>query len=130
MEDYRIASHQISASSQYDRLHSPSQGRLHFKADNARAKAGSWSAGANDLHQWLQVDLRIKTTVTFVATQGRNQHATQWVTKYKLNYSDDGSFFQVFKQDGENSDKVSIKTNHSKNITCVAEASLRGARED
>ena len=31
----------------------------------------------------------------------------QWVTKYKLQYGNDGSKFRVFKQDGESSDKVS-----------------------
>ena len=31
----------------------------------------------------------------------------QWVTKYKLQYGNDGSTFRVFKQDGESSDKVS-----------------------
>ena len=67
------------------------------------ARGGCWAAGANNLPQWFQVYLRIKTPVTFVATQGRN---SQWVTKYKLNYSNDGISFQVFKQDGESSDKV------------------------
>ena len=103
MEDYKITSAQISASSQYDLYNSSDQARLHNKAGDG--KQGSWSAGANDLHQWLQVDLGIETTVTFVATQGRNQY-NQWVTKYKLNYSDDGNSFQIFKQDGKSSDKV------------------------
>ena len=69
------------------------------------AGGGSWSPGASNLPHWFQVDLRIKTPVTFVATQGRYRH-TQWVTNYKLNYSNDGISFQVFKQDGESSDKV------------------------
>ena len=104
MEDYIITPTQISASSQYDGNHAPNQGRLHFKKTGSRA--GSWSARGNNVHQWFQVDLRIETTVTFLATQGRNMYE-QWVTKYKLQYGNDGSTFRVFKQDGESSDKVS-----------------------
>ena len=117
MEDYKITSAQISASSQYDVLHSPSQGRLNFKTDGFIP--GCWTAGANDLHQWLQVDLRIKTAFTFVATQGRNHRNQydQWVTKYKLNYSNDGNSFEVFKQDGESSDKVRQSSKYLKSVT-------------
>ena len=104
MEDYIITSTQISASSQYDSYHAPNQGRLNFKKTGSWV--GSWSARGNNVHQWFQVDLRIETTVTFLATQGRNMHG-QWVTKYKLQYGNDGSTFRVFKQDGESSDKVS-----------------------
>ena len=103
MENYKITSAQISASSSFDGNHLPNQGRLNFKA--VGIMPGSWTARASNLHQWLQVDLRIKTAVTFVATQGRNKY-NQWVAKYKLQYSDDGNSFQVFKQDGESSDKV------------------------
>ena len=67
--------------------------------------AGAWVAEAKDLSQWLQIDLRVKTNVTFVATQGRHV-STQRVTKYKLHYSNDGNSFQSYKQYGESSDKV------------------------
>ena len=100
MENFRITPAQISASSQYDGLHAPNVGRLHYKG-----YAGAWSAGANNLNQWIQIDFRIKTTVTYVATQGR-YNVGQWVTQYKLQYSNDGSSFQAFKQHGENTDKV------------------------
>ena len=100
MENYKITSAQISASSQYDVFHAPNHARLHFKGGT-----GSWSAGANDLYQWFQIDLRVETNVTFVATQGRHV-SDQRVTKYKLKYSNDGNSFQVYKQYGENSDKV------------------------
>ena len=103
MENYKITSAQISASSQYTVNHAPNQGRLHFKAGGGYQ--GGWTAGAKNLYQWFQIDLGIETTVTFVATQGRNSY-NQWVTKYKLKYSNDGGSFQVFKQQGESSDKV------------------------
>ena len=91
---------QISASSQYDENYVPSHGRLHYKGI-----IGGWAAGANDTHPWFQVDFGIVTTVTHVATQGR-YNTSQWVTQYKLQYSNDGNSFRVFKQQGQNSDKV------------------------
>ena len=104
MENFKITTTQISASSQYSGNHIPNHGRLHFKSS-----AGSWSALVRDLHQWIQIDFGIETTVTYVATQGR-YNVEQWVTQYKLQYSNDGNSFQVFKEQGENSDKVRIYT--------------------
>ena len=103
MESKAITDAQISASSQLDGNHSAVQARLHFKVDGSRA--GSWSALRNDPNQWLQVDLGSYTTVTRVATQGRNAY-NEWVTKYRLQYSDDGVIFQYYKQHGDTSAKV------------------------
>jgi len=101
MENLQIAAAQISASSQFDGNHLPSHGRLHFKGGH-----GAWAAGASDPNQWFQIDLRVEANVTFVATQGRYGSSGQRVTQYKLQYSKDGLSFQVYKQNGENSDKV------------------------
>ena len=103
MENDAILDTQISASSQLDDTHSAKQARLHSKADGC--KWGSWSALRSDLSQWLQVDLRSYTRVTRVATQGRNGY-DQWVTKYKLQYSDDGDRFHFFEGPGNNAAKV------------------------
>ena len=98
MEDGAISDAQISASSQWDANHAAKQGRLHFQA--VSGKAGSWSAKANNVNQWLQIDLGNQNAkVTIVATQGRNAYS-QWVTKYKLQYSDDGVNFQYYRENG------------------------------
>ena len=98
MESGAISDAQISASSQWDANHATKQGRLHFQA--VPGKAGSWCAGANDVNQWLQIDLSNQhTKVTRVATQGRSGYS-QWVTKYKLQYSDDGVSFQYYWEHG------------------------------
>ena len=102
MENFKITPAQISASSQFDGDLAPSHGRLHYKGIG-----GAWAAKVNDLHQWFQIDSGIDTTVSHVATQGRH-NIMQWVTQYKLQYSSDGNSFQVFKQQGENADKVDI----------------------
>jgi len=69
-------------------------------------KAISWSAGVNDDNQWLQIDLGDPySRVTGVTTQGRNGH-NQWVTKYKLQYSDDGVNFKNYNDPGQTAAKV------------------------
>ena len=104
MEAGVISDRQITASSQRNSRHAPVQGRLNFKA--TEGKAGAWCAGSNDTKQWLQVDLLSKHIVTRVATQGRNGEYRQWVTKYKLQYSNDGINFQFYREKGETTDKV------------------------
>ena len=101
MENFKITAAQISASSQFDGNYAPNYGRLHYP--------GTWAARVNDLHQWIQIDFRVQTTVTYVATQGR-YGSSQRVTQYKLQYSNDGNSFQVFKQQGVNTDKVRMSS--------------------
>ena len=103
MESKAIFDAQISASSQVDDNLSAAQARLHSKADGS--KGGGWSALVSDVDQWLQVDFGSYTIVTRVATQGRNAY-NEWVTKYRLQYSDDGASFHLFRKLGENSAKV------------------------
>jgi len=110
MENGAISDGQISASSEFNADHAATQGRLHFQASLNPGKTGSWSAHTKDANQWLQVDLNSKDTkVTRVATQGRNGYeynGGQWVTKYKLQYSDDGVNFQYYKEQGQTTDQV------------------------
>ncbi|XP_078344084.1 uncharacterized protein LOC144629740 [Oculina patagonica] len=103
MESYEISNGQISASSEWDNNHAAIQGRLHFQKSGH--KQGAWSAGSNNVNQWLQIDLRTKHRVTRVATQGRNGAHSQWVTKYKLQYSNDGVKFKYYREQGQATDK-------------------------
>ena len=113
MESGLISDSQISASSEHDANHAAIQGRLNFQETSS--KAGAWTAAANNVSQWLQVDLGKQfTKVTRVATQGRNYSSqwhgnhSQWVTKYKLQYSDDGANFHYYREQGQNTAKVII----------------------
>ena len=108
MENGAISDGQISASSQLDFSHAVTQARLHFKA--TEGKAGSWSARDNDVNQWLQIDLGSRhISVTRVATQGRHDYS-QWVTKYKLQYSNDGVNFHYHREQGQTAAKVKVLT--------------------
>ena len=108
MENGEILDKKITSSSQVDMVHAAIQGRLHFQA--TPGKAGSWSAGSEDSIPWLQVDLDIQNTrVTGVATQGRNGPFAQWVTEYKLQYSNDGVSFKYYKEPGQTTERVRTK---------------------
>ena len=103
MENQAISDAHVTASSQMDDINSAREARLHSKSiENQR---GGWVALKNDFNQWLQVDLVTFTRITRVATQGRDGY-DQWVTKYRLQYSDDGDIFHSFKVLGVNSPKV------------------------
>ena len=103
MENGAISDAQISASSQWDGNHGPHRARLNRKQEGN--KKGAWSSLKNDIYQWLQVDLGTYTTVTRIATQGRSD-MSQWVTKYRLQYSEDGVNFHLYKALGQDSAKV------------------------
>ena len=106
MESGAISDAQISASSEFNNNHAAVQGRLHFQ--KTKDKVGAWAARKKDKNQWLQVDLGSKhTRVTHVATQGRNgRKFAQWVTRYKLQYSNHGEKFQYYREQGQTTDKV------------------------
>ena len=106
MESGAISDAQITASSHYH--HAANLGRLHFQQTGS--KSGGWSAAANNSGQWLQIDLGSHDyRVTGVATQGRNSNTyKQWVTKYKLQYSNDAVTFWCYREQGITTDKVKI----------------------
>ena len=100
MESGAISDGQITASSQHLYSYAPFHGRLQ--------SGRHWAAATKDLNQWLQVDLISQyTKVTRVATQGINENK-QWVTGYRLGYSNDGASFQYYTEQGQNTDKVSL----------------------
>lgn len=111
MEDRSISDEQITASSQWNANQAAHHGRLHW------LNAGGWVAATNDLSQWLQIDLgSLYTKTTRVATQGRNGQE-QWVTKYKLKFSNDGVNFTYHREPGEADDKVKCFSCILKSIT-------------
>ncbi|CAH3127335.1 unnamed protein product [Pocillopora meandrina] len=103
MESGAILDSQITASSEFNGNHAATQGRLNFLA--VPGKAGSWSARTNDVNQWIQVKLPGYTKITQFATQGRNAF-NQWVTKYKLEYSEDGVTFHYYHEPGQSAAKI------------------------
>ena len=106
MESGAISDVQISASSKKDDSFAASRARLHVKkSGTVGIRQGGWSPFKDDFNQWLQVDLGRLTTVTRLATQGRDG-SDEWVTKYTLQYSVDGVIYHGYRERGETSLRV------------------------
>ena len=93
MEDQRILSGHLRASSSYNYKHGPDRARLNIYAGHGRTEA--WVARYRNTKQWLQVDLRQMSIIKGIATQGRRE-AHQWVRSYHLSYSRFGSRFRAY----------------------------------
>ncbi|XP_034369001.1 contactin-associated protein like 5-2 isoform X2 [Arvicanthis niloticus] len=65
---------------------------------NGRMRTGGWSPADSSAHQWLQLDLGSRVEITAVATQGR-YGSSDWVTSYRLMFSDTGHNWQQYMQE-------------------------------
>ena len=109
MESGAISDGQLSASSEWNPNVGAKHARLHSKWNVVTLSGGAWIAGTSDVNQWLQIDMQNQyTTVTRVATQGRNHFNYRWVTKYKLQYSNNTVTFLYHREKGRTTDKVGL----------------------
>ena len=100
MADGTIEDSQLLASTEADSNWVVTQARLDeaFRA---------WYPGTNNAEQWVQVDLLEPMDVSGVITQGRYD-ANQYVRKYKVLYSLDGSNFDYVQDSEGNTEVISI----------------------
>ena len=98
LEDGRILDAAMSASTIHDSNHAARLGRLNLVAKSG--KAGAWYSKLDNNKQWLQIDLGNPTTVTKIATQGR-QDSSHWVTSYALSYSLTSSYWVQYTVRGK-----------------------------
>ena len=91
MEDGRITDGQITVSSVNNNPgNHPTNARLN--RPEGGGTTGAWIAGANDINQWIQVDLAVAKMVSGVILQGKDyQYSThrnhdRWVTRYNVQY--------------------------------------------
>ena len=93
MEDRRILSGSIRASSSHNYNHGPERARLNIV--NAHGRTGAWVAKYRNNKQWLQIDCGQLTVVKGIATQGRRE-ANQYVKTYVLSYSVKGARYRPY----------------------------------
>ncbi|XP_044179862.1 uncharacterized protein LOC122961279 [Acropora millepora] len=114
MENGGVLDEQITASSGLTDNSAAYQGRFNVNESvhGSTVKSGAWVAGTSDQSQWLQVDLYDEESIiSRVATQGRNQDVSwvlansQWVERYKLQYSNDGRDFEYYHEQGKSTAK-------------------------
>ncbi len=114
MENGTVSDNQIRVSSEWDDDHATRESKLHFETTASKTRV--WVAATIDADQWLQVDLGTEYTVarvTRVGTQGGGSVYSQWVTKYKLQYSNDrGESFQYYREQEQTIDKVKNMYNY------------------
>ena len=97
IEDGRLATGALSASSMWNNRHGPDRARLNQRAGHGRT--GAWVSRIRNRNQWLQVTLPWLARVNKIWTQGR-QDSNQWVTRYRVTYSVLGYRFLPYKQLG------------------------------
>ena len=106
MQDYRITKSQLAASSVWGRKFDAYNARLKWK--QFLTNAGAWCAKLNNLNQWISVNLSMSRLVSGVITQGRDG-TNQWVTKFKIQYSDDGITWHYIMDSASQEEKVRTK---------------------
>ena len=112
MEDRRILSSHLRASSSYNYNHGPDRARLNIHAGHGRT--GAWVARYRNTKQWLQVDLRQLSIIKGIATQGRRE-AHQYVSSYTLSYSLKGVRFRMYSVYG----RIKVMSTVSVTLTFV-----------
>ena len=102
-----------------DRYYSSVYGNDSKGTGHARSMLDSeqaWSVGPNTVGQWMTIDLGSVKTVIGVTTQGRVR-SNQWVTSYKLYYSNNNTNFYVidggkaFAGNTDNNSKITNRLN-------------------
>ena len=114
MENGGIPDARITASSFYqaNEILPPRAGRLN-------KPASAWCSQSNQPGEWLKVDLTQKMIVTKIATQGKPVNNMQWVTSYKVSFSQDGHAWEVYKEHGV--EKVKWLSYLECNTYCVSQ---------
>ncbi|XP_028396959.1 uncharacterized protein LOC114520825 [Dendronephthya gigantea] len=101
----KIPDPQMTASSSLDTYHTADQARLHNEKQDING--GAWFPRGRDTTPYLQVDLGQVTTVQQVASQGnpasavKNERHKRWVTKFSLEFSEDGKHWTEHKESGK-----------------------------
>ena len=106
MEDGRITDSQITASGYWPNsvYHGPTNARLNRVAQTGTV--GAWIAeSTTDKNQWIQAALGETAQVTGVMTQGR-AGSQQYVTKFKVLYSDDGEEWNIIQTANQKAEQV------------------------
>lgn len=95
LQDGRVTSSMLTASSMYNHYYGPWSARL--QARNHGSTRGGWIAKYNNNKQWLQIDLGAKSRVKRICTQGRYD-ANQFVKSYTVSYSQKGDKFVPYTE--------------------------------
>ena len=87
MHSERIPDEHITASSWLNSEYMPYYGRLGTNIGH-----GAWCAAANDINQFLEIDLRIEHLINGIITEGKHRLSSDelgeaWVTEFMISYT-------------------------------------------
>jgi len=82
----------------------------------------AWSAATNSVGQWMQVDLGATKKIVGTVVQGR-ANLDQWITKYKVRYSTNGSSWRDVP--GEFAGNIDRHTKRRTSFTAVSARYVR-----
>ncbi|KAK5931452.1 hypothetical protein CgunFtcFv8_027597 [Champsocephalus gunnari] len=104
-ESGSVTSDQISSSNQdqYSGWYSswvPPKARL-----NNQGFGCAWLSKFNDLHQWIQIDLKEVQVMSGILSQGRCD-ADEWVTKYSIQYRSVETLNWIYYKDQTGNNRV------------------------
>ncbi|KAK3754635.1 hypothetical protein QZH41_014922, partial [Actinostola sp. cb2023] len=85
-----VPNHRFTASSYYSNSYKPSGGRL--------SVYGSWLPRTSSQHEYLQIDLGDVFLICAVLTQGNGYSKNNWVTNYKILFSDDNKSWTTYSE--------------------------------
>ncbi|TSK20001.1 EGF-like repeat and discoidin I-like domain-containing protein 3 [Bagarius yarrelli] len=93
----------------------------HYARLDKQGKTNAWSPASNNRTEWLQVDLEKIRRITGIITQGAKDFGVvQFVSAFKIAYSDDGQLWNVVKDATNKTDKIfqgNIDNNtHKRNV--------------
>jgi hypothetical protein len=77
-----------------------------------------WTAGQNDLSQYLQIDLGKQYNISAIGTQGR-QHTKEFVQEFKLETGIDGHDFSVYRDRNGNIKVWLTRHRHKLNTSMI-----------
>ncbi|XP_041114974.1 coagulation factor V [Polyodon spathula] len=107
MENREIKNDQITASSSKNSWFSgtwePNLARL-----GNEGSVNAWQAKANNIYQWLQVELQTKKKITGIVTQGaKSMKNEMYVKTFSIQYSNNGNNWTPYRENEGSPEKVS-----------------------
>ncbi|XP_048855318.1 discoidin, CUB and LCCL domain-containing protein 2 isoform X1 [Brienomyrus brachyistius] len=108
LESGVVRSSQITSSSVWEWSEENGQPSV-WQPSGARLKRPGlpWAAAHSDQHQWLQLDLKKRKRITGIITTGSTLMEYQFfVSAYRVQYSQDGQLWYVFREADADQDKI------------------------
>ncbi|MGH0143764.1 UNVERIFIED_CONTAM: hypothetical protein FKN15_054609 [Acipenser sinensis] len=108
MENGEIKNDQITASSSKNSWFGGTWEPRLARLGNG-GSVNAWQAKANNIYQWLQVELQEKKKITGIVTQGAKSMTNEmYVKTFSIQYSNNGNNWTPYREDEDSPDKIFV----------------------